>query len=329
MSMKKIAKPFLSILVFLLLGSLFFGIFSFTLLQPVNSHSEKITRFVIPRGQAISVIGNRLQAEGLIKNVWALRFVVAKKQLGDQIQAGSFELSPRMNVWEVAQELTRGTSDVWVTIPEGWRREEIAASLSQQGLDLFSGKEFLILTEDLEGKLFPDTYLVPRQVTTQQIVQLLQSTFETKIVKALDAQIKISPRPFDQVLTMASLVEREAKGSEQMKHVAGILWNRIDIGMSLQVDATLQYAKGYSQAQNSWWALPLAADKERTSPFNTYLNLGLPPHSIANPGLEAIKAALDPLDVDDLYYLHDAEGKMYYAQTLDGHKRNINAYLRN
>ena len=127
---------------------------------------------------------------------------------------------------------------------------------------------------------------------------------------------------------MASIVEREARGADDMQHVAGILWNRIELGMPLQADATLQYLKGYNPVEQAWWTPPLAADKSLISPYNTYLNLGLPPRPICNPGLEAIKAAAQPLSTDDLFYLHDRQGKIHYAQTLDDHNLNVDRYLR-
>jgi len=111
-----------------------------------------------------------------------------------------------------------------------------------------------------------------------------------------------------------------------MRHVAGMLWNRVDIGIALQFDATLQYVKVNT---NEWWPTPLSADKQLTSPYNTYQNAGLPPGPISNPGLDAIRATADPIDADEIFYIHDpATGKMYYSKTLEGHNRNIDKYLR-
>src|SRR5690606_29757637 len=127
-------------------------------------------RFIVPRGQAISVIGERLREEGLIRNSLVFRVIVQKEGLRNKIQAGSFDLSAGMSTPEIAQALTQGTNDVWITIPEGWRREEIARSLAEQELDSFDEKEFERLTQGKEGRLFPDTYLVPRQTTEEHIV---------------------------------------------------------------------------------------------------------------------------------------------------------------
>lgn len=215
-----------------------------------------------------------------------------------------------------------------MTIPEGWRREEIAQSLTQQDLSLFNEAEFLEISAASEGKLFPDTYLIPREATAQFVYSLLTNTFDQKVTQGLAEEIEASDRSFDQVLIMASLLEREARGASEMKQVAGVLWQRIELGMPLQVDATLQYAKGYNSIEQDWWAPPLAADRQLNSPFNTYQNPGLPPRPISNPGLDAITAALDPAQTEALFYIHDNDGGIHYAETLEEHNQNINRYLR-
>ncbi|MBU0974778.1 endolytic transglycosylase MltG [Patescibacteria group bacterium] len=299
-----------------------------SLLKPLDVNSTDASRFVIPKGQAISIIGQRLQEEKLIKNAYVFRFVVVKDKLVNKIQAGSFDISPSMSVSEIANHLTIGTEDIWITLLEGWRVEEIAESLESQDLDHFDKEEFLNLAKASEGMLYPDTYLIPREMSSEAIYRLLLNTFEKKVIQGLANEIKTSDRDFDQVLIMASLLEREAKTYEQMRRVAGILWNRIDIGMALQVDATLQYANGYNQIQKKWWAIPSSEDKKLKSPFNTYLNLGLPLKAISNPGINAIKAALMPLESNDFFYIHANDGSIYYASTLEAHNANINKYLR-
>ena len=319
-----------TILIWLLL--LIFVLFTpflvfYSLAQPVSTEVETV-RFVVPKGQAISVIGNRLADEGIIKNGLVFRAVVSVTNLAHDIQAGSFDLSPSMSTYEVAQHLTTGTQDTWITILEGWRVEEIAESLDAQDLDAFDSEEFIKIAQDSEGMLYPDTYLIPREMSTENIHSMLVNTFERKVTQGLADEISASDRDFEDVLIMASLVEREARNYDQMRRVAGILWNRIDIGMALQVDATLQYVAGYNTFQKSWWAPPTAVQKQLESPFNTYQNPGLPPQPIANPGFNAIKATLLPLESDDIFYIHANDGQMYTAKTLDQHNANINKYLR-
>jgi UPF0755 protein len=303
------------------------GFYVASLFKAIDPNSTLEQQFVIPKGQSITKIGTRLKEDKLIKNEFIFKLVVKKENLENKIQAGSFKLSPHMNLLEITNSLTTGTEDAWVTIQEGWRKEEIAESMVRQGFEFFDQDEFLELAKYDEGKLFPDTYLVPQQISARQFYNLLINTFNKKISE-LEDDINNSGKNLDEILIMASLVEREGKGYQNLRYVAGILWNRIDIGMALQVDATLQYAKGYSSIYKTWWGEPTAQDKEVESPYNTYLNAELPPGPISNPGLDALQATLNPIQSDYLYYIHDKSGKGHYATSYDGHLENINNYLR-
>ncbi len=299
-----------------------------TQFQPVASTPQPSIQFVIPRGQAVQVIASRLRDAGIIRQPLAFRLELQRLGKTDKLQAGSFQVSANMSLTQLVGTLTTGTNDIWVTIPEGWRREEIADSLATQELAVFNRDEFLTLTDGNEGMLFPDTYLVPRQATAKQLATLLTDTFETKVEEGLSEEIAQSTHSFPEALIMASLVQREASSASEMPMIAGILWKRIEIGMPLQVDATLQYVKGYNKTEKAWWTSPLAADKQLSSPFNTYMNAGLPPRPIANPGLDAIKAALAPVETDNLFYIHDRTGQVHYAKTLEQHNANVQKYLR-
>jgi UPF0755 protein len=313
------------LLIGLVLG---LGYWAMSLTKPVSATSQPPQTFVVPPGQATSVIADRLAAAKIVRHPLAFRVELKRLGLENKLQAGSFNLSSSMTTAEIAQIMTTGTSDLWVTILEGWRREEIAESLDRQELPAFDKEEFLALTAESEGMLFPDTYLLPRQATAEAVYDELTTTFDQKVVKGLASDIAKSDRSFEDVLVMASLIEREARDYDQMRMVSGILWNRIDDGIALNVDATLQYAKGFNQLEESWWSVPLSADKKVDSAYNTYLHAGLPPQPIANPGLDAIKAALNPVESQNYYYLHDPQGNMHYAKSLDEHNRNIDRYLR-
>src|SRR3972149_3580465 len=165
-----------------------------------------------------------------------------------------------------------------------------------------------------QGYAFSDTYLIPKDATAQYVAAKLEETFDVK-----DAE---------DVVSLASLLEREAKTDEEKPIIAGILLNRLEAGMPIQVDATVQYAKGYDTAQNTWWPTVTVTDYQSVkSAYNTYLFVGLPPGPIANPGLESIKAAANPAQTSFFYYMHAREGKIHYAQTADEHQRNIEMYL--
>lgn len=298
-------------------------------LQPVNSAHQTKVRFVVNPGQSTTSIAQKLSQEGLIRHPLLFRIEVRRRGWDSKLQAGSFELSPAMTLNQIIGELTTGAEDIWIVIPEGQRREEIADNLAAMTeLASFDKQEFLSLTASSEGKLFPDSYLVPKQATASTIVSLLQRTFKQKIETGLAKELAASKHTQDEIIIMASLLEREARTYEQMRLVAGILWRRIDVGMPLQVDATLQYARGYSAQDSTWWPTPTSADRQRSGSYNTYSKLGLPPGPIANPGVDAIKAALNPQISDYLFYIHDSRGEIHPAKTLDEHNRNIEKYLR-
>lgn len=326
--MSKLIRFSLATLVFIFLGAVVAFWYGSKLLEPVSVEGVPTTTFEIPKGQAASVIAQRLSNEGFIRHPLVFRWELQKENLTNRLQAGVFELSPSMSVSEIIQELIVGTNDTFVTIPEGWRHEEIADFLDdQQDLPNFDKKEFLVLSDPSEGKLFPAKYDISKDATAEDVYTLLTSTFDKKIMTDMAEDINQSNYDFDEILIMASIIEREAKLNDK-KIVSGILWNRIEIGMPLQVDATLQYVKGYNSRTNSWWSPPTAADKSLNSPFNTYQNAGLPPRPIANPGQKAIEAAIYPTASNDLFYIHDNQGMIHTAATLEEHNRNIDRYLR-
>lgn len=272
-----------------------------------------------------------MKEENLIKNSFAFRLLVAQMGIGKSIQAGDFKLSSSMSSKEVAEELTHGAIDIWVTFPEGLRKEEQADVLEEKlrfGSNEsynFNKREFIRLAE--EGFMFPDTYLIPKDATAQIAASQLRATFKSKVE---DSIIAGSDTEFtvDEVVTIASLIEREAKTSQEKPTIAGIINNRLNLGMPLQIDATVQYAKGYDSIENTWWPQITRDDYQSVkSQFNTYLNSGLPPAPISNPGIDSIRAVLEPEDTNYLYYLHDSEGKIHYAETIDEHNQNIQDHL--
>ncbi len=302
--------------------------YGYSLTQPASPSDTALQEVVVPRGASVTRIATLLAEEELIQSPLIFRLVVKQLGIEGELQAGTFELSPAMDSYEIAHSLTEGTRDVWVTLLEGWRMEQMAEYLVAQELALFEQDEFEALAAESEGYLYPETYLIPKASTAEDIHTLLRDTFDERVLTGLADEFDASERTQEEVIIMASLVEREARNYDQMREVAGVLWNRIDRGMPLQVDATLQYVKGYDAQAAQWWSTPLAADKELDSPFNTYQNPGLPPAPIANPSLQAVRATLDPADTSASYYIHDAQGRMHTAETLDGHNANIQEYLR-
>lgn len=279
--------------------------------------------FVIEQGQGVRAIARNLKEEKLIKDQIVFFLLTKKLGLDSKIQAGDYRLFPSMSALEIANELTHGTLDIWITIPEGQRGLEIADTLKEKMPNYDpSWNEIL---EENEGYLFPDTYLVPRDADINTIISIFKNNFQTKYdsVKSL----KTNNLSDTQTLVLASLVEREAMLEEDRPLVASVIYNRLSIGMKLDIDATLQYALGYQEDEKRWWKKGLTnEDKKLNSPYNTYTNPGLPPAPISNPGLSAISAALNPAKTDYLYYITDQNGKNRYATNLEGHSANIEKY---
>lgn len=324
--------PFFAILFILLITTpLGLNQYYNYLLKPASTE-PKDQIFVIRPGQPVTQIAQNLKEANLIKNTLAFRLLVAQMGIGKSIQAGDFRLSPNLTSREIATFLTHGAIDVWITFPEGVRLEEIAEiieaklAIPQNDQYTFDKQEFKKLAR--EGYMFPDTYLIPKDATAQAVAEKLQTTFSQKVDQNLLAKGTNHNLTEDEVIILASLIEREAKSNHQRPIIAGILINRLNAGMALQVDATVQYAKGYDAASDSWWPQVTQEDyKTVKSPFNTYLHPGLPPAPIANPGLESIRAAADPVNTDYLYYLHDREGKIHFAQNLEEHTKNIQEFF--
>lgn len=311
------------ILMLLLLGGSFLWWRNVT--SPVNPQDTRIRDFTIETGDNIRNITTNLKEAGLIKN--QVGFFIQIKMLGldSSIQAGNFRLSPAMKPQTIAQLLTHGVSDVRVTIMEGLRNEEVAA--------LFSREPFLIpetsfLKEAREGYLFPDTYDFTKDATEGAVIAKLTENFNQKITDDIKQKIAMQDINFDEGLVLASIVEKEGRTDEDRPVIAGILLKRLKNDWPLQADATLQYALGYQKEEQTWWKKELTtADKKVNSPYNTYINVGLPPQPICNPGLMAIQAVAEFQGSDYWYYLHDAEGQVHYAKTLEEHEANIAKYL--
>ena len=210
-------------------------------------------------------------------------------------------------------------------IEAGLRKEEVAEVVADKfGWDSKEKQEFLD-SANVEGHYFPKTYLIYKDAEPAIVSATMKNEFETQVSKVKKQKLSKVINE-DMVLTIASIIQREAAGKHDMGLISGIIWNRIFKGMKLQVDATLQYAKG--SEEDGWWETVDPEDKKIKSPYNTYLHKGLPPGPIANPGIEAISAAYNPQKTDCLYYLHDKKRKIYCSKTYEQHKNNIKTYLR-
>ncbi len=216
-----------------------------------------------------------------------------------------------------------------VRVEEGLRKEQIAEIVGEKlGWDEKEKSEFInahlaLNTEDQEGRYFPKTYLIDKDSNPIEVSNTMFEEFskQTEKIKKPKSKDIINE---DAVVTIASIIQRESNGKDDMKLISGIIWNRIFLGMKLQMDATLQYAKG--NEEDGWWGQVKSEDKKIDSDYNTYLHNGFPPGAIANPGLAAMEAAYNPQKTDCIFYLHDRKSKIHCAKTYEEHKRNIERY---
>lgn len=330
----------LFLLVLLSLLSLLVFIWWKGVSMPVNPKDVLGHDFLITKGQSLTSIAKALEKEGFIKSEIAFRAYTQATGKGKVIQAGKYTLSPNLNLQQIVFTLDKGPSQVWITFPEGLRREEMIgkATTSLQIKDADKqvfAKEFLEATRGQEGFLFPDTYLFPKDTTAVKIADKLRQTFDTKVTEQMRADMKKNELNLEQTIILASIIERETNTDQERPIVAGILLKRLDAGWPLQADATLQYANGCEIISKpgqiifncEWWEVPTLQDRQSPSEFNTYLNHGLPPSPIANPGLSAIKASIYPEETLYWFYLHGKDGKIRYAKTDDEHADNIQKYL--
>lgn len=312
------------IVVFLLFIIAVFGSFLWWKngLSPINSANKESVIFVVKKGSGLKEIAGNLETAGLIKNRVIFFLYARLNKLEDKIQAGDFRLSQSMTAQEIANNLMHGTLDVWITVPEGKRASEIAEILKED-IPTYqdSWKNVLVMNE---GYLFPDTYLIPKDANIEMIANQMRDNFEEKYFKINATNSKLTK---SQIVILASLIEREAITDAEKPIIAGILLNRLNSGMALQVDATIQYAKGKNRLSSKWWEPVMTEEyKSIKSDYNTYLFTGLPPGPISNPGLETLKAAASPTETNYLYYLHDKNRIIRYARTLQEHNANIEKY---
>ncbi len=294
----------------------------------------------IPAGSDASAVATRLADKGIIVSAAGYDFYSLLDSAARHPRAGDYQMTSGMSYRAAARMLALGPEreEVEVKLIEGWNLNEIGAALEKFGV---SSTEFLALTADasrdlqanpewrdefpflaslpahtsLEGYLYPNTYRVWKDQLPQGLIEKQLAEFQ-KTTTGMADQAAEQKRSFRDVLILASIVEKEATTPEDRKIVAGIYLNRLKLGMPLQSDATINYVTGAGRAR------PVLKDLEVSSPYNTYKHAGLPPGPICNPGAISLDAALHPTQTDYLYYLHDDQGKSYYAKTLQEHIRN-------
>lgn len=314
------------------------ALFSFTTIGIIGiaafsgtPHPEDPAVVTVAPGTTPQEAVESLHTRGYGGNSALLKIALSIAGIFKKIEIGGYYITRTMSDWQLFRSLANPGLR-YVKIAEGLRKEEVADFVAKRlEWNIIEKREFVnahldLGEENLEGKYFPDTYLIPVDADPAEVAEIMIENYGEK-VEALREKYPKTVVNYDTALLVASIIQREAAGKQDMRLISGIIWNRIFKGMNLSLDATIQYARG--KTNDGWWA-PIHASDIRTidSPYNTYKNDGLPPAPISNPGFAAFEAALNPQKTSCLYYLHDNYGRIHCSATGEGHERNINAYLK-
>lgn len=323
--MKIFTRIIISVIVVIAVVNIFFVFY------PFKVGGKNI--FIPPNSNAVKV-ATILKENTVIKSKWHFLVMGQVFKVFNSIRAGEYEFTDRVSMWTILRKLAKGEIAICrVTIPEGWTVKDICDLLSKE--KLVDPKKFMALANDsnyviddfkfpknLEGYLFPDTYYFTKGISTEgSIIGQMLSQFKKKIIDGLREELAKSKYSFDKIITMASIVEREAIVDIERPIIAGVFYKRLRMGMALQSDPTVRYALSKYEG-----ALTMA-DIRTKSAFNTYYHPGLPPHPICNPGIASIKASINPPSVDYLYFVSKRDGTHYFSKKYGEHKIAKRKYL--
>jgi len=320
-------KRFLVVLFsFILIIIILFVISSYSFLKyqietPLNNQTEEIV-FIIEKGDGLKLIADNLERDGVIRNkAWFTAYVFYKGWAGN-LQAGEYSLDSDLNIIQIAEKIFKGniiSREIKITIPEGFNLKQIDARLAEA--DLIEADE-LSIQSDLEGYLFPDTYEFNKKMDLDEIINIMRDNFNKKLDNDLINEIQRQGKTIEEIIIMASIIEKEVSIYEDRRIVSGVFWNRLSINYPLQSCATIAYILGKDK-----WIYSIE-DTKVESPYNTYQNIGLPPGPISNPGILAIRAAIYPQYSDYYFFLSKPDGETVFSKTFEEHEENINKYLK-
>ncbi len=307
----------------ILITILFFSLLGFILVQGFyfskNPQGQE-EFFLIKKGESVFEIGANLEKQGLIQNRFFFNFYILISGSQKKLKAGDYILKSSMPISKIAQKIISGDIEKQeITIIEGWNLRDIGWYFENKGM--FQAEELYEMTE-LEGYLFPDTYQINREANLEEIIKKMTDNFNKKLTPELREDIQKQGKTVSEIVIIASLLEKEVQTLEDKKIVAGILLNRLQIEMPLQIDATITYITKKQTINIS------KKDTQIDSPYNTYKYKGLPLGPICNPGIESIKAAIYPHLNSYWYYLSTPEGETIFSKTLEEHNIAKAKYLK-
>jgi UPF0755 protein len=324
-------------LTFLILSvTLIIGSFIYTFSEIESSYLAREEVIFIEDDLTKVELIEKLNEKGLIKNKRTYYFSLLSAKVSEilngaqNIAAGGYAFSNKLTATAIDSAVD-SPEYKYVAVVEGWRKEEIAENIGavmdweDDKVEKFKGRYPLCSFVGREGYMAPGEYLIKSDANIQDIKEKMENQFIDKISELSSSYPEYSDDELNEIITIASLIQRESGGKSDMRLISGVIQNRLKLGMPLQIDATLQYAKG---DDGLWWPRVRSEDKYLDSPFNTYKNSGLPPQPIANPGRAALEAAMNPLTTECLFYLHDKSGNIHCSADYDGHLSNIKSYLK-
>ena len=320
------AKKVLTIIliVFIVGVASFLIYFGFLVKTKTGNDSTKKVYEVKERTSTLA-IANDLEEKNLVKSSWA--FYIYAKLKEKPLQTGSYLISKNMTIEDIVKKISDGKTAVQkLTIPEGYRAEQIAQVLDEKKFAKYA--DFLAVAKNSEGKIFPDTYYITTESSAKDILDMMLTDYDERIAG-------INVKSDD--LVLASIVEREAKNDSERAAIAGVYKNRLKKNMKLEADPTVLYANDSEllstgrfdyKTYQFWQPVAFSEYLKIDSPYNTYVYAGLPPTAICNPGLKSIEAALNPENNDYLYFFHDKAGKIYFSETVQEHDQKKALYLK-
>jgi UPF0755 protein len=292
------------------------------------------TDVVIERGSTFAQVTAALRDKGVLQHPLAFRILARLRHADSDVKAGEYRFPAHQTSDDILKRLVRGEQfAVWVTIPEGYTAKEIAQVLASRSLGDASAYERIFLesggitvggrpTANLEGYLYPSTYLLPTDDSPRQIARVLVDQFRQELPRDAAARARALHLTVPDVVTIASLIEREGKADDERPTIASVIYNRLRLGMPLEIDASIEYT--FPEHHD----VITKRDLESDSPYNTYRHTGLPPTPIANPGKPSLDAAFAPAHSDFLYYVAKGDGHHAFAKTLQEHNANVARYLK-
>ncbi len=303
---------------------LVFSFYNLFVRAPLDFPIKQIV--IVEKGSILKEIAMDFKSLNIIRSPFLFRAGIILLGGEKSSHAGEYLLNKKENVFTISYRITKGRfnlTPITVLVPEGLNNKEVALHLSNT-IETFDMTKFISLSKNDEGYLFPDTYNFLPNVSEEEVYKTMKTNFSIRLQEIggdVEVFMKNSNVSIKDIITMASIIELEANDFETKREISGVLWNRIDINMALQVDASFAYLLGKGTSQLS------LEDLQMDSPYNTYKNTGLPPGPIANPGLDSILAAVTPTKNNYYYYLADKSGVTHFSKTFAEHSRKKAIYI--